>query len=188
MTITKFPPTSSSNLAWAYLRRNLEHQKDALHHAAETQTRVERGLFPCFQQTHSDLSAKKWGLLAYSDPTEHKTPFWHPDMSKMTVAAEAQNAGVKTSTPPFIPMLRKANAEIRGLRLFDGRLCLGVASNDTSIQLMFPSGTEFEENTSVTLILPFGLDLPIQAEKAKTLWDVSKGKAKKTPAIASTTS
>lgn len=180
--------TTSSKIAWAYLRRNPDYQNDRRHHAAKTQVGVGCGIYPCVQQTKSDLRAKKWGLLAYADPTAHKTPFWHPDKSKITVAAEALNTEAKTDAPPFIPMLRKANAEVQGLRLFDGRLCLNIASEDSSIQLMFPPGTALEDDTPVTLILPFGLELPVQAEKAKTLWDVSNGRAKKTTVITPTAS
>lgn len=186
MKQTDYNSTAPSQIAWAYLRRNREYQKDAHNFAAGIQVGPEQEMFPCVQQTQSDVSAKKWGLLAYADPGEHRIPFWHPDKSKITVVAEARNAGEKTSTPPFIPMVRKAKAEVRGLLLSDGRLCLNVVLEDSLMQLMFPSGTTFEDDTPVTLILPFGLDLPVQAEKAKVLWSLLNEKVKKSPAIAPT--
>ena len=188
MKQTDYDTTAPSRIAWAYLRRNREYQKDAHNITIGISAGPEQGVFPCVQQTQSDVSAKKWGLLAYADPREHRIPFWHPDKSKITIAAEARNTEGGKNTPPFIPMVRKANAEVQGLHLSDGRLCLSVASEDTSIQLMFPPGTALEERTPVTLILPFGRDLPVQARKAMILWNLLNGEVKKSPAIAPTPS
>ncbi len=175
---------ASSKFAWAYLRKNPGYRVDHRQHAVKGQASMDCGIFPCARQTQSDVGAEKWGLLHYADPTEGAAPFWHPDMSRITVAAEVLDTKTGSGAPAFIPMLRKANAEVRGLRLLDGRLCLNITSDELSTQMMFPTETALDENSLIQLILPFDLDFQVQTRNAIALWDILNGKEKKTSVYA----
>jgi len=184
MDRTNYDQITSSIIAWAYLRKNPGYHIDQRQHAVKGQASMDSGIFPCARQTQSDVGAEKWGLLHYADPTEGATPFWHPDKSRITVAAEVLDTKTGSGAPAFIPMLRKANANVRGLRLLDGRLCLNIASGELSTQMMFPIKTVLDENSPIQLILPFGLDFQVQTRNATTLWDILNSKAKKTSVFA----
>jgi hypothetical protein len=175
MNILNDTLTTPAQIAWTYLRRNPDYNKDTHYHMAEKPANVGDSTFPCIQQTQSDLEARKWGLLTFTNPRQDMPPFWHPDMRDTTIPAETTNS----DSQPFVQMLRDIDIVVQGLCLLDERQCLKVSSNTSEIQLLFPPGTTFNEHSNVNLKLPFDLGLPSQIEKAKTLWDISHGKAKK---------
>ncbi len=180
MNITNYTLTTPTQIAWAYLRRNHNYQKDVRHYMAKKPAKVGNNTFPCFQQSKSDLQARKWGLLTFADPRQDASPFWHPDMRDTTMSAETTDTG----NQPFTQMLRDTDIVVQGLCLLDERQCLKITSNTSEVQLMFPPGTTLNEHSNVSLNLPFDLDLPSQIEKAKALWGIAHGKAKKMSTIA----
>ena len=171
--------TNRSQIAWTYLRRNRDYQKEAHHHMARQHVKVRKTVFPYSRQAEADLGARKWALLAFADPEQDTSPFWHPDMSDMTLNAEIQHENTDPETPPFIQMLREANSEVQGLRLLDGRLCLSVSSGAGVAQLMFPPGTTLNGNSRVMFMLSISLDMSVSLENTKVLWDISRGRIKK---------
>lgn len=188
MNASRYRSTTSSQISWEYLRRNQNYQSDERLHRKSSEktesTKDTKGYFTYIQQTGLDFEAQKWGILAFTDPTKNRIPFWHPDQNKTTIAAIVQNREDTAEAKPFIPTLLKAKADVRGLRLLDGRLCLSISTDDTSAQLMFPPGTMLDETSSVSFVLPYGLALPIHAEQAKTLWIISGSRSKKVSPLA----
>jgi len=183
MTPNIYDLTTSSRIAWAYLQRNPDYRYELRHYPATKNSNLKSELFPCSHQTQSDLYARKWYLLTFNDPKTHSLPFWNPDLCYIALYGEVINTESETGALPFLHLLRKANLDIKGLLLLDGRLCLNISSSSTTTQLMFPPGTTLNEHSEVKLILTFDMGLPIQNERAKTLWDVINGKAKKMPVL-----
>ncbi|MCW9033491.1 MAG: hypothetical protein OQK35_03225 [Alphaproteobacteria bacterium] len=171
--------TTPSQIAWNYLRRNQDYQQESGFLKADQLIDAKPNLFSLTDQTHEDFAARKWGLLAYANPHLQELPFWHPDICLNTLTAETYTATIRSNTQPFIQKLRKAKADVNGLQLLNGQLCLNIASKSNSSRLMFPPGTLINETATIRFILPFGSDLPQQTAMITTLLDISNGKAKK---------
>ena len=105
---------------WHALRANPDYKADWRTHGGAPEV-VETAGFALRTQTEADLTAARWGLLAWEDPAERSvfSPFWVDDRMLQGVVVEATE-----SAPPVTTLMRATGMHASGLRLLDGALVL----------------------------------------------------------------
>lgn len=158
--------------AWRFLRKNPNYRTDWKSILPFANRPKIQATIPLYAQSHSDVSAQKWGLFAYEDPNDFGdliSPFWS---EAPTLEAEIAPGG----TPALLPMLRKAEARVMGLLLLDGDLILKVERDNDAVQVRIKNGHTFNETCGLILNLPLNLGLPAQLSHAQNLWGIASGK------------
>ncbi len=167
--------TQARNTAWNFLRKNPDYISDWHHPDTTPSIKNDTNSLNIYEQHQHDLSAKKWGLFMYQDPTaspESITPFW-------SIAPTLDAEIVHGSLPPLLPMLRKVGAKITGLLLLNGDLVLKVEHGAMSVQVRIKDGKKFDETSGLTLHLPLDLTLPIRLTRSLDLWNFTTGQQAK---------
>ena len=163
--------TQARNTAWKFLRKNPDYISDWHHPATTLAIKTNTTSFNIYEQNQHDLSAEKWGLFSYQDPTtppESVTSFW-------SIAPTLDAEIVHGSQPPLLPMLRKTGAAISGLLLLDGDLILKAVREGVTAQVRIKNGQDFNETSGLILHLPLDLMLPVRLTRSLDFWNIAVG-------------
>jgi hypothetical protein len=168
---SKQPPINKQDIAWQFLRKNLNYNHDYEQNHTGTMHIIKNIGVPCTIQKTSDIAAKEWGLFAFSNPrmsSAEQRLFW-------SIAPTLDAEIIPNGQTPLLPLIHKSDATISGLLLLDGDLVLRIEHAMKTVQLRVKNGLDFNENTCIALRLPVDLSLPINLSKGLDLWNIASG-------------
>ena len=167
----KTPYTSKQDIAWQFLRKNLDYQHASGQARAGNMQLIGNTGVPCTTQTASDIAAQNWGLFAFCDPCASNSgqkPFWS---IALTLDADIIFGG----QTPLLSMMRRAGAGVAGLLLLDGDLILRIDHVMKAVQLRIKNGLSFNEHACLVLRLPVDLSLSVKLNRGLDLWSIVSG-------------
>jgi len=164
--------TNIQNIAWEFLKLNPEYNADYKSNASRPIRLNNTFSLTIHRQLTSDLSANKWGLLAYENPSKSTAPFW-------SIAPTLEAEIAPHDEPALLPMLHNAGSTISGLLLLNGDLVLKIENAVSAIQVRIKNGYLFKDTSSLVLRFPINRQLPSQLSHGLELFNVVTGQQAK---------
>ncbi|PCI37243.1 MAG: hypothetical protein COB46_13720 [Rhodospirillaceae bacterium] len=169
--------TNIQNIAWEFLKLNPEYNADYKSNASRPKRLNNTFSLTIHRQLTSDLSANKWGLLAYENPSNLTAPFW-------SIAPTLEAEVSAHDEPALLPMLHNVGSTASGLLLLNGDLILKIENAVSAIQVRIKNGHLFKNTSGLVLRLPINHQLPLQLSHGLELFNVVTGQQAKKIATA----
>ena len=131
--------------AWRFIRASKAY-RDAWRARGPLPGLPERAPFPVRLQTAADLAARRWGLLAWEDPSSGRAarPFWS--------GIPMLDGRVTRDALPLAALAAEGGAALSGLRLGDGALVLRIERDGRAVQVRLAGGAQFPEDGGLLLV------------------------------------